>query len=87
MAREYGALLKWPKELEKDLGDLMGQPAILTLEITLAGDEPLQRHIVNVDGKLTKTEYFDEIYNKCFEHINPVKARYIKGEIKSFVRA
>lgn len=83
MAAEYGALLKWPKELERDLGDLLLKPAKLVLELQLSGKE-VQEHGIIIDAKPTKAEYYEEIYAKCFVAINPVKIRLLKGTIKSF---
>ena len=84
MAAEYGALLKWPKELEKDLGDLMGKPATLVLQLELSGMDT-ETHTILIDGKADKASYYDEIYKKCFVHIKPVKTKLLKGSILSFV--
>lgn len=83
MAREYGALLKWPKELEGDLGELLLKPATLVLQLELSGMDT-QTHTILIDAKADKAMYYDEIYNKCFVHINPVKTKLLKGSITSF---
>lgn len=81
MAQEYGALLKWPKELEAELATLMGKPSALLLQLKVSGEEVPQIHAVVLAGG------WDEsiLYERCFEHIRPIKNKMLKGHILCLV--
>lgn len=82
MAAEYGALLKWPKNLETELKEYMGKPATLVLELQVKhGAEPTQTHTI----QLPENWGYNECYELCFEHINPIKTKMTKGSILSLI--
>lgn len=75
MAAEYGALLKWPNNLDKALLELMGIPAILILKFSVLHEEKPQIHMILLEQGWNK----DTVYEKCFEYIRPVKTKMHHG--------
>jgi hypothetical protein len=78
MAAEYGALLKWPKDKAHLLQELKGH--CVTIELEVVTRDEVKKY--NID--LPKDWNLDSIYNGCYQHIKPVKDKYLSGAILKF---
>lgn len=79
MAQEWGAKLKWPKELEPELIALEGKPAVLVLQLKVHGENVPRLHLVKLEEGWTK----DDVYEGCFGFIRPIKNKVLKGYVLS----